>query len=154
MCTYVHSKWWLCRAVAIRFGVVMLVVRKQKCNTLGGPRDMLPTKFRGYEIASETIFEPIRCFSEARRQSFREFHMNAILSIGSFTNGVQSSLLIGRKPHPSQANFARLIVTTESCWKTCGTVLSHCLQSSCKFQHGTMCFGALRECPPSNGAIW
>ena len=27
-------------------------------------------KFRGYEIASETIFEPKQCFSEARRQSF------------------------------------------------------------------------------------
>ena len=27
-------------------------------------------EFRGYEVASETIFGPKRCFSEARRQSF------------------------------------------------------------------------------------
>ena len=60
-------------AVAIRFGVVRLVVRAQESYTLGGlgacsPRKIL--KFRGYEIASETIFVPMRCFSEASRQSF------------------------------------------------------------------------------------
>ena len=32
------------------------------------PRKFL--EFRGYEVASETIFGPKRCFSEARRQSF------------------------------------------------------------------------------------
>ena len=32
------------RAVAIRFGVVWLVVRPQKCYTLGGSGDMLPQK--------------------------------------------------------------------------------------------------------------
>ena len=61
------------RAVAIRFGVVRLVVRVQECYTLGGPGGMLPRtmlKFRGYEIAYETNFVPTRCFSEAKRQSF------------------------------------------------------------------------------------
>ena len=31
----------------------------------------------------------------------------------------------------------RLLAKTESCWKTHGTVLLHCLQPSRKFQHGT-----------------
>ena len=45
----------------------------QECYTLGGSGGMLPhkiLKFRGYEIASETIFVPIQCLSEARGQSF------------------------------------------------------------------------------------
>ena len=58
------------RAVAIRFGVVRLIVHVQECYTLGVPGGMLPQKFRGYEIASETKFGPIQCFSEARQQSF------------------------------------------------------------------------------------
>ena len=41
---------------------------------LGAPGGMLPQKiffkFRGYEVASETIFVPIECLSEARGQSF------------------------------------------------------------------------------------
>ena len=46
------------RAVAIRFGVVRLVVCAQERYTLGGPEGMLPQKilkFRGYEIASEAL---------------------------------------------------------------------------------------------------
>ena len=59
------------RAVAIRFGVVRLVVCATY--TLGGLGGMLPRKdFEMYmaEIASEAIFGPVQCFSEARRQSF------------------------------------------------------------------------------------
>ena len=61
------------RAIAIRFWVIGLVVCAQERYTLGGlgacsPRKIL--KFRGYEIASETNFGPIRYFSEAKRQSF------------------------------------------------------------------------------------
>ena len=60
------------RAVAIRFGVIRSVMRTQERYTLGGPgrpgacspRKIL--KFSGYEIASETNFGPIRCFSEAK----------------------------------------------------------------------------------------
>ena len=66
-------KEYLNRAVAIRLGVIRLVVCTQECYTLGGPEGMLPQeilKFRGYEIASETNFGPIRCFSKAKQQSF------------------------------------------------------------------------------------
>ena len=51
------------RAVAIRFGVIRLVVCEQERYTLGGawgacsPRKIL--KYRGYEIVSETNFGPI-----------------------------------------------------------------------------------------------
>ena len=45
----------------------------------------------------------------------------------------------------------RSLVRTKSCWKTRGTVLSHCAQSSRKFQRGNY---VLRGRPPSNGANW
>ena len=48
------------------------------------PRKIL--KFRGSEIASETNFGPIRCQTT-------EFHMNAILSIASYTNVVGFPIL-------------------------------------------------------------
>ena len=69
------------------------------------PRKIL--KFRGYAIASETTFGLIY---DASRRPTTEFHMNAILPIASYTNGVgfRSSSLIGRKPHPSQVKLARL----------------------------------------------
>ena len=51
------------RAVAIRFEVVRLIVHAQEHYTLGGPGGMFPQKFRGYEIASETNFGPIRRLS-------------------------------------------------------------------------------------------
>ena len=57
---------WLPRAVAIKFGVVRLVVRDATARGVWGhapPRTYL--EFRGYEIASETIFGPKRCFTEA-----------------------------------------------------------------------------------------
>ena len=63
-----------------------------------------PRKFRGYEIASETNFGPIRCFLEAKRQSLT---WNAFLPVAS---AFWSSLLIGRKPNPSEVKLARLIV--------------------------------------------
>ena len=46
------------RAVAIRFGVVRLIVHAQERYSRG-PGGMLPQKFLGYEIASETNFGPI-----------------------------------------------------------------------------------------------
>ena len=66
-------------------------------------------KFRGYEIAPETY---IWANTMLLGGQTTEFHMNAILPIASYSAGValRSSLLIGRKPHPSQVKFARLIV--------------------------------------------
>ena len=45
-------------------------------------------EFRGYEIASETIFEPKKCFSEGRRQSFtcmniHPFSLSCHIALGS-----------------------------------------------------------------------
>ena len=48
----------MCRAIAIRFGVVRFVVHA----TARGVWGILPQKiweFRGYEVASETILGPI-----------------------------------------------------------------------------------------------
>ena len=92
------------RAVAIRFGAISLVVRTQECYTVGGlgacsPRKIL--KFRGYEITSETNFGPIRCFSEAKRQSFTWMPF-CPLRRTPMVSAFRSRLLIGRKPHPSQ----------------------------------------------------
>ena len=80
-----------------------------------------------------------------------EFHMKAILPIASYTNGVSFPIQFAYRPkatpfagEPCETNH--YLVRMETCWKTRGTVLLHCLQPSCKFQHGTMCFGALRGC--------
>ena len=73
-----------------------------------------------YEIASETIFWANTMLFGGQTT---EFHMNAILPIASYTNGVdfRCSLLIGRKPHPLQVKLCETsyhsLVTTESCWK-------------------------------------
>ena len=71
-----------------------------------------------------------------------EFLMNAILPIGSYTNGVGFPIQFAFRPKATP--FAGktcetncLLVRTESCWKTRGTVLLYCLQPSRKFQHGT-----------------
>ena len=70
-----------------------------------------------------------------------EFHINAILPIVLYTNGV--SLPIQFAYRPKATPFAgeacetnRSLVRTESCWKTRRTVLLHCSQPSRKFQHG------------------
>ena len=143
-------------AIAIRFGLVRLAACAQECYSLGGPGGMLPRKnlkFRDYEIASETIFVPIRCFSQARRQ----FHMNATLPIGSYTNGVGFPILfaffISQKPHPSQMkpnckNGKSLEGRLAE--QFCHTVRSHLTS----FNMIPLCFGALRERPPSSGTNW
>ena len=73
------------RAVAIKFGVVSATGR--------GVRKVL--EFRSYEIASENILGPKRCFSEARRQSLTSMniypfcplrHIALVLTFRSFTN--------------------------------------------------------------------
>ena len=70
-----------------------------------------------------------------------EFHMNAILPIASYTNGVsfpiQFAYRLKATPFAGEAceticSLARM----ESCWKTRGTVLLHCLPPPRKFQHG------------------
>ena len=68
--------------------------------------------------------------------------MNAILLIASYTNG--ASFLIQFAYRPKATPFAgeacvtnHSLVRMESCWKTRGTVLLHCSQASCNFQHGT-----------------
>ena len=71
-----------------------------------------------------------------------EFHMNAILQIASYTNGVgfpiQFAYLPKATPFAGEAcETNRSLLRTESFWKTRGTVLLHCLQPLCKFQHGT-----------------
>ena len=70
-----------------------------------------------------------------------EFHMNAILPIASYTNGV--GFLIQFAYWPKATPFAgetceinRSLLRTESCWKTRVTVLLHCLHPSRRFQHG------------------
>ena len=72
------------------------------------PRKFL--EFRGYEIASETIFGPKRCFSEARRQS--SIRMNSypfcpLRQIAAFHS------LISQAIYPSQMRLVRLIVRLE-----------------------------------------
>ena len=68
--------------------------------------------------------------------------MNAILPIGSYTNGVGFPIQFAYRPKATPfageaCETNRLLVRTESCWKTRVTVLLHCLQPSHKFQHGT-----------------
>ena len=75
-----------------------------------------------------------------------EFHMNAILPIASYTNGVSFPIQFAYRPKATPfageaCETIRLLARTESCWKTRGTVLLYCSLPPCKFQHG-----ALRRC--------
>ena len=87
-----------------------------------------------------------------------EFHMNAILPIASYSAGVGFPIQFAYRPKatPFAGEVCKTncsLVRTESSWKTRGTVLLHC--SSTKlliFNMVSMCFGALRGCPPNNGA--
>ena len=54
-------------------------------------------------------FGPIRCFSEVKRQSFTWMPI-CPLRHTPMVSAFQSSLLIGRKPHPLRVKLARLIV--------------------------------------------
>ena len=50
---------------------------------------MLPSellRFKGHEIASETIFAPIRCFSEDRRQAFQRAQVSALRSFANLVS--------------------------------------------------------------------
>ena len=67
-----------------------------------------------------------------------EFHMNAILPIALYTFPIQFAYRPKATGEACETNC--YLVKTESCWKICGTVLLHCSQPSCKFQHGTYVF--------------
>ena len=61
----------------------------------------------------------------------------------------RSSLLSGRKPHPSQVKLARLARLARLAQQICYTARSHLAS----FNMVPMCFGALREHPPSTMAL-
>ena len=111
-----------------------MVACVQERYTLGGPGGMLPQenflKSRVYEIASETNSGP--------GGQTTEFHMNAILPIASYTNGVSFPIQFAcrSKATPFAGEACETNLRTESCWKTHGTVLLHCSQPSRKFQTG------------------
>jgi len=70
--------------------------------------------------------------------------MNATLPIASYTNGVGFPIQFAYRPKATPftgeaCKTNHSLVKTESCWKTCGTVLLHCSQQSRKFQHGILC---------------
>ena len=70
-----------------------------------------------------------------------EFHINAILPIASYTNGVNFPIQFAYRPKATPfageaCETIRSLARTESCWKTRRTVLLHCLPPSRKFQHG------------------
>ena len=103
--------------LSIRFGVVRLVVRCVR--TARGFWGHAPSEnfleFMGYEVASETISGPKRCFSEARRQSFtcmniypfcllRHIDLALVSAFRSFANFTSHTL-------------RRSLGRTESCWK-------------------------------------
>ena len=67
----------------------------------------------GYEIASETIFGSIRCFSEARRQ-VHMYEYLPFLPIVSYNTGFGFLIVrLSRKSCPLQMRLARLIVCLE-----------------------------------------
>ena len=76
---------------------------------------------------------------DASRYQRTELHMNAIMLILSYTNGVDFPIQFAYqlKATPFMGEAIRSLVRKESCWKTCGTVLLHCSQPSRKFQHDT-----------------
>ena len=101
------------RTVAIRFGVIRLVVCAQKCYTLGGSGGMLPMRM---------LLRPfLGQYDAFWRPDYRVSH--ECHSAHCIIDGVdfRCSLLIGRKPHPSQVKLCETsyhsLVTTESCWK-------------------------------------
>ena len=112
---------------------------------LGGSGGMLPRKFwefRGYEIASETIFRSIQCFSEARRQSF---------TTTVFAHFRDHSLISKATPFAHEACETIIVHLEER--KVVGRKtqrsFSHCSQPSRKFQHVAYVLGALHGHPPS-----
>ena len=96
-------------------------------------------------FASETIFGPIRCFSDARQQSFICVN-TTFLPIASYSTGFGFLIVcLFRKPHLSQMRFARLIVRLEE-----GEVVERKARRSF-----SALFAAISQVsPPSNGANW
>ena len=56
------------------------------------PHKIFNLEFRGYEIASETILGPKRCFSEARGQSFicTDIHFSCLLRRTALVSALRS----------------------------------------------------------------
>ena len=103
-------------------------------------------KFRGYEIASETIFGPMQMLLGGKTT---ESHMYEYLPIVLYSNGFGFPIVrVSCKPHPLQMKLVRLIVRLEE-WKAVvgrlRRILSHCLQPSCKIQHVTCVLGGVRQ---------
>ena len=96
-------------------------------------------KFRGYAIASETTFGLIRCFSEANDRVSHECHSAHCVVHQWCRLPIQFAYWPKATPFTGEAceTSYHSLVRTENCWKTRGTVLSHCSQPSHKFQHGT-----------------
>ena len=109
-------------------------------------------KFRGYEIAPETIFGQ---YDASRRPDDRvshEYHSAHCVVLRWCRFLIQSTYRPKATPFAGKdCEINRSVVRTKSCWKTRGTVLSHCAQSSRKFQRGNY---VLWGRPPSNGANW
>ena len=119
---------------------------------LGGILPQKILKFRGYEIAPETIFGQ---YDASRRPDDRvshECHSAQCVVLRWCRFPIQSTYRPKATPFAGEdCEINRSLVRTTSCWKTRGTILSHCAQSSRKFQPGNY---VLRGRPPSNGANW
>ena len=115
-------------------------VSTQQLGEVGGmppPRKFL--EFRGYEIASETIFGPKRCFSEARRQS--SIRMNSypfcpLRQIAAFHSLISQAIPFADEACETNRSLGR----TESCWKT----RKRFFRTVCS--HLVLCFNVLPRC--------
>ena len=102
--------------LSIRFGVVRLVVRcvRTARGFWGHASSENFLEFMGYEVASETISGPKRCFSEARRQSFTCMNIYPFFS----------------KPHPSQIAWKNGKLLEGSVFRTVRSHLVLCCNMS------------------------
>ena len=75
-------------------------------------------KLRGYEIASENIFEPKQCFSEDRRQSFTymNIHPFSLLCHIALGSAFQSFANLTNADEACETNHS--LGRAESWWKT------------------------------------
>ena len=120
------------------------------------PRKFLD--FRGYEIASETIYGPIRCSSEDRRQRFTCMNIYPFCTLrrrvySSYLFRPSNCSLISQATPFANEACETVIAKTVSCWKENSvfcTIYSH-LSS---FNMSPVFLGALHGHPPSNGANW
>ena len=108
-----------------------------------------PGKF--LNLGARLLLRPILGqYDASRRPNDSVFLINAILPIALYTTGVsfpiQFAYRLKATPFAGEACETNCSpVRTKSCWKTRGTVLLHCSQPSCKFQHGTYVF---------RGVVW